>query len=115
MYPSGSPSLFTLIKVGAILIIVDAALRLVLVALFGSIAFSAGIKAPHKEEPEGHKELMYTGFSVGAVEAFEEKLNENDSSDAMIRTMDTITMSDPTIKPPPTMKESNASKSTYIE
>lgn len=35
--------LFTLIKVGAILIIVDAAFRLVLVALFGSVAFSAGI------------------------------------------------------------------------
>ncbi len=38
-----SDVLFTLIKVGAILIIVDAALRLVLVALFGSIAFSTGI------------------------------------------------------------------------
>ena len=38
-----SDVLFTLIKIGAILIIVDAALRLVLVALFGSIAFSAGI------------------------------------------------------------------------
>ncbi len=38
-----SDVLFTLIKVGAILIIVDAAIRLVLVALFGSIAFSAGI------------------------------------------------------------------------
>ena len=36
-----SDVLFTLIKVGAILIIVDAAIRLVLVALFGSIAFSA--------------------------------------------------------------------------
>ena len=38
-----SDVLFTLIKIGAILIIVDAALRLVLVELFGSIAFSAGI------------------------------------------------------------------------
>ncbi|MGC8515141.1 MAG: hypothetical protein ACP5OC_03285 [Thermoplasmata archaeon] len=37
-----SDVLFTLIKVGAILIIADAALRLVLVALVGSLAFSTG-------------------------------------------------------------------------
>ncbi|EQD74468.1 hypothetical protein B1B_02649, partial [mine drainage metagenome] len=36
-----------------------------------SVKFSLGIKAPHKEEDEGHGDLMYTGFSVGAVEAFE--------------------------------------------
>ncbi len=36
-----------------------------------SVKFSLGIKAPHKDEPEDHKDLMYTGFSVGAVEAFE--------------------------------------------
>lgn len=36
-----------------------------------SVKFSLGIKAPHKSEPEGHGDLMYTGFSVGAVEAFE--------------------------------------------
>ena len=35
------------------------------------VEFSLGIKAPHKEEADGHKDLMYTGFSVGAVEAFE--------------------------------------------
>ena len=36
-----------------------------------SVKFSLGIKAPHKDETEDHKDLMYTGFSVGAVEAFE--------------------------------------------
>ena len=36
-----------------------------------SVKFTLGIKAPHKEEQDSHNDLMYTGFSVGAVEAFE--------------------------------------------
>lgn len=36
-----------------------------------SVKFSLGIKVAHKEEASEERGLMYTGFSVGAVEAFE--------------------------------------------
>ncbi|MCL4451652.1 MAG: hypothetical protein M1327_03385 [Candidatus Thermoplasmatota archaeon] len=36
-----------------------------------SVKFSLGIKTPHKDEEDEHRDLMYTGFSVGTVEAFE--------------------------------------------